>query len=62
VQHEREPLGGSQRFKYHEQRETDRAGQQRFVFGVDPVRAAQDRVGYAQAQGLTQSLLAIYAK
>lgn len=27
VQHERDPLDGTQRFEYHEQRETDRAGQ-----------------------------------
>jgi len=27
VQHDREPLDGSQRFEYHEQRETDRVGQ-----------------------------------
>ena len=27
VEHEREPLGGAQRFEHHEQRETDRVGQ-----------------------------------
>ena len=37
VQHEREPLGGSQRFEHHEQRETDRVGQQGFMLGGSPV-------------------------
>jgi hypothetical protein len=37
VQDEREPLGGSQRIEDHEQRQTDRVGQQRFVLGIGPV-------------------------
>jgi hypothetical protein len=36
MQHERDPLGGSQRFEDHEQRETDRVGRQRFTLRVDP--------------------------
>jgi uncharacterized RmlC-like cupin family protein len=59
VQHEREPLGGSQGFEYHEQRESDRVGQQRLVLGVEPIRAAHDRVGHVHAHlGLAQGLLA----
>jgi hypothetical protein len=37
VQHEREPLGGSQRVEHHEQREPDRVGEERFLLGVDAV-------------------------
>ena len=58
VQHEREPLGGSQRFEHHEQRETDRVGQQRFVLGVDPVLAAHDRLGHVRVQRLLAPRLA----
>ena len=55
VQHEREPLGGRERLEHHEQRETDRVGQQRFVLGVEPIRAAHDRVGHVHAHlGLAQ--------
>jgi len=36
VQHEREPLGGSQRSEYREQRETDRVAQRGLMLGVDP--------------------------
>jgi hypothetical protein len=39
VQHEREPLGGSERLQHHEQRETDRVGQERLLLGVDAVGA-----------------------
>src|SRR2546427_482911 len=49
VQHERDPLGGSQRLEYHEQRETDRLGQERVVLGVDPGVAARDRLGRVRA-------------
>jgi len=52
VQHEREPLGGSQRFENHEQREPDRLGQERLVLGVEVVSAAHDGVGHVRAQGL----------
>ena len=34
VQDEREPLGGSQGIEHHEQRQPDRLGEQRLVFGV----------------------------
>jgi hypothetical protein len=36
VQHEREPLGRTQRFEHQEQRETNRVGQQSFVRGSIP--------------------------
>ncbi|HEV8044620.1 MAG TPA: hypothetical protein VGP38_05525, partial [Rubrobacter sp.] len=58
MQHEREPLGGGQRFEHHQQRQTGRVGQQRLLLGVDPVLAADDRLGHARAQGLAQGLLA----
>ena len=34
MQHESEPLRWRQRIEYHEQREADRVGQERFTFGV----------------------------
>jgi len=52
VQHEGEPLGGSQRFEYHQQRGTDRIRHYRFVFGVDPGRSVHDGRGDLRAQGL----------
>jgi hypothetical protein len=58
VQHERDPLGGTQRFEYHEQRETDRVGELRFVLGVAPVRMAHDRIGHVRAQGMLAPRLA----
>ena len=58
VQHERQPLGGSQRFEHHEQRQTDRVSQQRLVLGVGPVPAAHDRVGRLRAQRLLAAHLA----
>jgi len=48
VQHEREPLGGSERVQHHEQREPDGVGQQRRMLGIRTVRAADDRLGQAQ--------------
>ena len=36
MQHKGEPLGGSQGLEHHQQRETDRVGQERFVLGVAP--------------------------
>ena len=51
MQHERDPLGGSQRIEDHEQRGTDRVGQERFVLGID-LLAAQDRLGHVRAEGL----------
>ena len=44
VQHEREPLGGSQSVEHQEQREADRIGQQCSVLGVGCVLAAHARV------------------
>jgi hypothetical protein len=58
MQHERDPLGGSELFEHHEQCETDRFGQQRFVLCVDPVLAAHDRLGRMRAQGLLAPRLA----
>jgi hypothetical protein len=58
VQHERHPLGGSQRLEHHEQRQTDRVGQQRFLLRVDPVLAAPDRLGHVRVQGLLSMQLA----
>jgi hypothetical protein len=48
AQHEREPLGRRERLEHREERETDRVGQQRFVFRVDLGFAAHDRLGHAQ--------------
>ena len=45
VQDEGEPLGGRQRVQDHQQRGTDGVGQQRLLFGVDAVRAADGRLG-----------------
>ena len=58
VQHERDPLGGSQRFEHNEQRQSDRVGQERFVLGVDAGLAARDRRGREFAQGLLVPRLA----
>ena len=52
VQHEGEPLGGRQCFEYHEQRETDRVGQERFLLGVVSVLTAHDRLGHAERAAL----------
>src|SRR6266568_5398858 len=52
VQHERETLGGIQGVEYHEQCETDRVGQQSFVFGIDSLLAAHDWVGSMHIQRL----------
>jgi hypothetical protein len=51
VQHEREPLGRSQRLEHNEQREADRVDQLRFVLGVGLV-AAHQRIGHVHLQGL----------
>ena len=63
MQHERDPLGGSQRFEHHEQRETDRVGHECLVLGIDPVRAARpgerrDRLGNVRVEGLLTPRLA----
>jgi len=44
VQHERQPLGGTERVEDHEQGRADGIGQQRFVLGVAPGRGALDAV------------------
>jgi hypothetical protein len=44
VQDEREPLGGGQRIEHHEQRQPDRLGEQRLVFGVNILIKAHHRV------------------
>ena len=51
MQHEREPLGRTQCFEYHEQRETDRVGQQCLLHRVDRVCPADDRVGHVTSRG-----------
>ena len=52
VQHEREPLGGSQGLEHHEQRETDRVGQQRFLLGVDCRPRGSRRLRHVRVQRL----------
>src|SRR6266571_3511300 len=49
VQHEREALGGSQGIEDHEQRETDRVGQQRLVLGVDSALTAHNWLRYGRS-------------
>jgi hypothetical protein len=49
VQHEGEALGGTQRFKHHEQREPNRIAEQRILFGVGLALAADHGVGHAKA-------------
>jgi hypothetical protein len=51
MQHECDPLGGSQRFEYHEKRETDRVGQYRLVLGIGHFVSARDLVRGDRAQG-----------
>jgi hypothetical protein len=52
VQHERQPLRGSERLEHHEERETDRVGLQRFLLGVNPVRPARNRLRHVRGQRL----------
>jgi len=52
VQHERQALGGIQGVEDHEQRETDRVGQQRFLLGVDPALTARAWLGHGRFQRL----------
>ena len=58
MQYERDPLGGSQRFEHHEQRETDRVGEDRLVLGVDSGFVALDRVGRLGVERLLASRFA----
>jgi hypothetical protein len=58
VQRERDPLGGSQRFDYHEQRGTDRVGEERFVLGIGRVLGADDVLGRVRIQRFLSPRLA----
>ena len=44
VEHERQPLGRSQRVEYHLKRQTDGVGKKRLVLGAGPVLGTDDRV------------------
>ena len=44
MQHEGEPLRGCERLENHQERETDRVGEDRFLFGVGLVVEADDRL------------------
>ena len=52
VQHERQPLRGSERVEHDQQGEADRVGEQRFVLRIDPVGATHDRVGNVHVERL----------
>jgi hypothetical protein len=52
VQHERQSLGGAEHGEHHQQRGTDRVGQQRFVLGVDPAVAARRPLVSVPFEGL----------
>jgi len=52
VQHEGDPLGWSQPFQHHEQRNADRVPSSGFVLGVCPFLDVQDRLGLPHAQRL----------
>jgi hypothetical protein len=52
VEHEREPLGGSQRLEHDEQRHADRVGKEGLVLGVGAVGAIDDRLRQVHAQRL----------
>ena len=45
VQHERQPLGRSERVEHHEQRKPDRVGDQRLLLRVDAAFEADDGSG-----------------
>ena len=57
MEHERQPLGGGQRIEHDVECQSDRVGQERFVFGVHSVRAADDRIGHVRVQRLLASHL-----
>jgi hypothetical protein len=44
VQHERQPLGRREVLQHHQQRQTDRVGQQRLVFGIHAGGIGDDRI------------------
>jgi hypothetical protein len=52
MQHEGQPLGRLQRFQHHQQRETNRVGQERFVLGVAAVRTARCPLRHMRVQRL----------
>lgn len=58
MQHERDPLGRRQRFKHHEQRETNRVGQQRLLLRIDLALVAHNWVGHVHGQRLFAPRLA----
>ena len=58
MQHEGDPLGRSERLEYHEQGQTHRFAQQRFVLGVDLVLEARGPFGNPRADGLLAPRLA----
>jgi hypothetical protein len=49
VQNEREPLGGIQQIEHDQQGQADRVSQNGRVLGVDPLGAADNRVGNIHA-------------
>ena len=52
VQHEGQPLGGSQGLQHHQQRETDRVGQERFLLGVAAIRTTRGPLRHMRIQRL----------
>jgi hypothetical protein len=52
VQHEGQPLRGSQRFEDHQRCQADRVRQEGLLFGVDQVLGADDGIGEASLQRL----------
>ncbi len=50
VQHEGEPLGGGKHLQHHEQGEPDGVGEQRFLFRVDALFGADDRIREVDVQ------------
>ena len=55
VQDESKPFGGIQCVEHDEQRETNRIGQQRLVFGIASISVAHDRLGRILSQRLLAS-------
>ena len=52
VEHERNPLGGSQRLEADEERETDRVAEKHLMLGIDPVIAIEDGLRNEPGEGL----------
>ena len=55
VQDERQPLGWLQHLQNDEQRQADRVGQQRFLFGIDSIRANSRSRQFRRVQRLLPS-------